>query len=824
MRGKRGVLLIFLLAFAIVAMFSNIQNVSAACATGSTDCCVNDADCSDNNACTNDYCGSLDNCYHSTISCNDGNLCTIDSCSSSSGCSNVPVTCYGDTVCSSSTGLCVCPTGTTKEYSCTGQYISSYTTVDNSYCYEDPNYGTCTGYPCSAVSFLSLLGDLGLPSVSAIEPITGTCAVYTTPFSCEGDAECNWYSSTYQVPVYTSCSGLSESTCATKTGCTVNIDCISTATQSLCQSCTDDTNCFSGNCNPNPITGSQCVNLASSCSLGTSSACEVLTGQTKCISTTQKSTCSNGLWTNTLTCPYGCNTSTNNCNAAPPAPVAYWSNNLNQNLTSLEYTIPFTINLKVKNYDATTGTFYIYEDDSSEGGTENTLGSIPVPKSAVIDSTSISFDLEINENTLALTSDDSSDSIYEFYFIYKTGTKTISPILTFTRQFGLCENSVADYADGEEGVDCGPPCGNSCCGNSACDIYEDYTTCSTDCDPTPEVMWSLGPTLSLSIDNVTEGYPVQLRLTHYAQIGTASSEFTITEQDTGLNQNDDEIKITTGTVSGEDLVYTWTMNLDDFTLAQDRTVLAEDEDVSDNSYEFEFGIEGLTSGTLTVQLDNALPTCGDGVCNGNEDTGSCTQDCFCNDTMVSCSNYISLETCRDDTCNLAENSGVPGEVSCTWSNVTSKCGANSNVVVDGKDIGSCFYDEDTTSDTCEDGFLSYSWDGVWTWAANNFYVGAPTGVNLEQYVEEPLGSDTYHFDPNKAYLECAPGQATIPCPAQIQLSFFTWKNLVAAAILVLIIYLIVLERKKSKQLKKKAISTKKVAKKKVVKKKISKKK
>jgi len=49
--------------------------------------CSSDADCADDNACTENVC-SNGNCHVTATNCDDGDHCTVDSCHPESGCSN----------------------------------------------------------------------------------------------------------------------------------------------------------------------------------------------------------------------------------------------------------------------------------------------------------------------------------------------------------------------------------------------------------------------------------------------------------------------------------------------------------------------------------------------------------------------------------------------------------------------------------------------------------------------------------------------------------------------------------------------------------------
>ena len=100
-------------------------------------------------------------------------------------------------------------------------------------------------------------------------------------------------------------------------------------------------------------------------------------------------------------------------------------------------------------------------------------------------------------------------------------------------------------------------------------------------------------------------------------------------------------------------------------------------------------------------------------------------------------------------------------------------------------IRTCEYITNDLKDNCDNGYLSYVWLGVWTWASGN---------EIDQY------------DPNNKEALCEDsGITTVLCPAQIELPFFgTWGIIVTIG-LIIIIY-IVLNLKKHKPRKRRKIS------------------
>lgn len=164
-----------------------------------------------------------------------------------------------------------------------------------------------------------------------------------------------------------------------------------------------------------------------------------------------------------------------------------------------------------------------------------------------------------------------------------------------------------------------------------------------------------------------------------------------------------------------------------------------------------------------------------------------------------CSSYDTSTECTADTCGKANyslgNIGITcGEgyrCYCYWngSSCSSKYVATYiNESGGEEDLGSCLLRE-TTSDDCEDGFLTYSWKGDWTWILG----GEITRQDL--------------LDKRDACVDG--GNNIIPCPAQIKLPFFTSYNLVIAIALIVLIYFILLRKTKKKAVQNSKASSRK---------------
>ncbi len=181
-----------------------------------------------------------------------------------------------------------------------------------------------------------------------------------------------------------------------------------------------------------------------------------------------------------------------------------------------------------------------------------------------------------------------------------------------------------------------------------------------------------------------------------------------------------------------------------------------DEDGCSSGCQIE-GLAGEYCGDGEINLD--WEVCDDG---NNGDGDGCSSGCqvegltgeYCGDGEVN----LDWETCDDG--NSADGDGcstgcLDEEISCD------------DIEIPSGDGGTCLITE-ITDDDCEDGFITYSWEGTWT--------------------GEQEGSD---------YETCiAGGERTVPCPAEIQLPFFGIYNFVITFMLIALIYVFVIFRKK----------------------------
>ena len=139
-----------------------------------------------------------------------------------------------------------------------------------------------------------------------------------------------------------------------------------------------------------------------------------------------------------------------------------------------------------------------------------------------------------------------------------------------------------------------------------------------------------------------------------------------------------------------------------------------------------------------------------------------------------CGDYTDLTSCTLDECSIADGS-VPSSVncdasgiscSCVWNSGTSLCeasvGASSST---GSSVGTCRITQ-SSSDNCNDGFLTFSWTALWTFAPGK----------------------TAADDTNGLQAKCIDGSKTTECPAQIALPFVSTYSIIGALILIALVY------------------------------------
>lgn len=220
--------------------------------------------------------------------------------------------------------------------------------------------------------------------------------------------------------------------------------------------------------------------------------------------------------------------------------------------------------------------------------------------------------------------------------------------------------------------------------------------------------------------------------------------------------------------------------------------------------DFGFSAGSLSCDSNTCMFDVSFCTgfpsggsCGDGVINLGEQCDKNISSGFTNiSSSLDCSSFDTFDT---------------GSLDCVGCNVdTSGCSDSSSTSggVPSK-IGICTYKENSATDDCADGFLTYSWDAIWAWDPLNINTSAVSGPD---WIEDPARSGNWHYDPQRKSAECINGENVISCPAKIELPFFGLNNALAIIILIIFIYIIytkIFLKKKKSKVTKKSINKKK---------------
>lgn len=181
----------------------------------------------------------------------------------------------------------------------------------------------------------------------------------------------------------------------------------------------------------------------------------------------------------------------------------------------------------------------------------------------------------------------------------------------------------------------------------------------------------------------------------------------------------------------------------------------------------------------------------DGAC--CRDGRSCVDGACVASSQTLCSDYETEDECENFDDDVAERSieskdsritcggiaGTPAAESasctyyygcdCVWDGAT--CGSSYDISAascDGhpSELGKCLYAESAGDDTCEDGFLTYSWTAEWT----------GSNVNILS---------------NETIAECKDGHNNIICPAQLKLPVFTGITIIASLLCIGLIYFFV---------------------------------
>src|SRR3989339_389895 len=321
--------------------------------------------------------------------------------------------------------------------------------------------------------------------------------------------------------------------------------------------------------------------------------------------------------------------------------------------------------------------------------------------------------------------------------------------------------------------------------------------CSNVCILQPEVYWLNSNGVRITQAHV--GDTVKLILNNSGLNLTGPFNFEIFEKDSFLNP-DDNIRTGTGGISGVfsnvgfgNVLGNWTITEEDYAKT----------DVGDYDG-FYFTINGYKSNNLTILTRDLTEECKYYVdefsCNSCDNSGCIAAEKSVNKKVFEAYPEVWGDyRCGDEIIDFNSSCIYKIQCKCVWDDILNSCSYSWELVPLNctPDIGACTYSE-STADTCDDGFLGYSWTTIWTWGTDNGYADFNDGPSndINDYFNMSInGSNTYFYDPLKISRNCVGGSNTILCPAKVQLPFFGFYNLIITIFIIAGIYYLIYLRK-----------------------------
>ncbi|HLD55342.1 MAG TPA: hypothetical protein VJB35_03725 [Candidatus Nanoarchaeia archaeon] len=350
-------------------------------------------------------------------------------------------------------------------------------------------------------------------------------------------------------------------------------------------------------------------------------------------------------------------------------------------------------------------------------------------------------------------------------------------------------------------------------GDCVIDIpYEECDDCNRKpddgCDPDGELetaaFWVNSEGQRIGTFNSTDipahiGETVQLILNNTGRNLTGSYSFDIFEDDLVF---DDEIRTGINAIPGTFSSAGWGRIIGEWTITEQDYSITEIGDYDG----FYFTVEGYESPKLRILPSDVTPWC-----SNYEDESSC-KDCnyigcdaaenSVNEKVFEAFPEVWNDTrCGDEVAGPDPSCTYLMLCKCVWNSSISKCdytwssspGLDCDTDSSIPTVGSCKYSESTV-DTCDDGFLEYSWSTAWTWGADNGYATYSNGPS-DEVTDYVLENGLYYYDPFKLSQRCIGGSNIIPCPAEIQLPFFGFSNLIITIFLIVGIYSLIYLRR-----------------------------
>ncbi|HLD55134.1 MAG TPA: DUF4215 domain-containing protein [Candidatus Nanoarchaeia archaeon] len=278
-----------------------------------------------------------------------------------------------------------------------------------------------------------------------------------------------------------------------------------------------------------------------------------------------------------------------------------------------------------------------------------------------------------------------------------------------------------------------------------------------------------------------------------------SFSFEIFEDDPAF---DDEIRTGINAISGTFSNIGWGIIIGEWTITEQDYSITEIGDYDG----FYFKINGFESNRLEILVQDVTPWC------SNYETEVSCSDCdyigcdaaenSVNEKVFEAFPEVWNDTqCGDEIAGPDPSCSYLMFCKCIWNSSRSKCdytwGSSPGLDCDTDSsiptVGSCKYSESTV-DNCNDGFLEYSWSTAWTWGIDNGYAVYSNGPS-DEVTDYVLENGLYYYDPFKFSQRCIGGSNIIPCPAEIQLPFFGFYNLIITIFLIAGVYSIISLRK-----------------------------
>lgn len=309
---------------------------------------------------------------------------------------------------------------------------------------------------------------------------------------------------------------------------------------------------------------------------------------------------------------------------------------------------------------------------------------------------------------------------------------------------------------------------------STCDSVDDYgkVCCARGGDVEPEAYWTNNAGTRIEdgaeVNIVANNTKLKLVLITGDE-SLANQEVNLTIISTEWVDEDVDLVFTTTANENGNVVYDWIPTQEEYDL------IAEYETWDPPlNLQFQDNLIVQESSVIDVSLVDLLQQ----------------DECVLN-SIDFCSSYTTPEECSTDVCDVADTSSnvvcgqtntflstegtlIWNDCSCEWNETENACKPTHDVYSDegtGDELmGTCTETQITDDDCSDDGFLTYTWTGDWTWAD-----GVTPDIANEDY---------------QNCINDVGDEVTVSCPSYTRLTFVSLQNLAIAVVIIFIIYLI----------------------------------